>query len=74
VSHSTFNLFDSPDFTASQTDFNTMGMGWGVCQDIFHNSFGEFTGSLILFQNDENPKASLYVIPIHAIHGCYLFR
>lgn len=46
---STFNIFDSPDGPAFQADFNTMGMGRGLCQDIFHYSFGKLTGSLILF-------------------------
>ena len=43
------NLFDSPDCTAFQADFDAMGMGWGFCQDIFYNSFCEFPRSLILF-------------------------
>jgi len=50
-----------------------MGMGWGFCQDIFHNSFCEFSGSLILFQYDENPKAGFNIAPIHAIHDCFFF-
>jgi len=46
---SPFNLFDSPDGPAFEADFNTMGLGRGFCQDIFHDSFGKFSGSLILF-------------------------
>lgn len=43
------NLFDSPDRPAFQADLNAMGMGWRFCQNILHNSFCEFSGSLILF-------------------------
>ena len=49
-----------------------MGMGRGLGQDILHNSCGESTGSLILLQDDANPQADFYIIPIHAVHDYYL--
>jgi hypothetical protein len=67
------HFFDSSDHTIFQANFNTMGMYWGFCQDIFYNSFGEFSGSLILFENDGNLKADLNIAPIHAIHNCSFF-
>jgi len=57
-------VFYSPNGTAFQTDFDAMGMCWGFCQDVFDNSFGEFSRSLILFQDDEDSKAWFYIASV----------
>jgi hypothetical protein len=41
-------LFNPTDHTILQPDFNAMGVGWGFCQDVFDNSFCQFSGALIL--------------------------
>jgi hypothetical protein len=46
-----------------------MGVGWGFCQDLLYNPFCEFAGSLVLFQDDENPKAGFNIVPFYCIHG-----
>ena len=50
-----------------------MGMCWGFCQDIFYDSICEFSGSLILFENDGNLKAGFNIATIRAIHDCSFF-
>jgi hypothetical protein len=59
------NHLDSPDRPAGQADFDAMGMGWGFSQDILNKPFGELTGSLVLFQDDEDPLAGFDLVSIN---------
>ena len=61
------NHLDTPDQPAFQPDLDPVRMRLGVGQNLFDYPFGAFAGTLIFFQDNENPQTSFYIIPIHAI-------
>ena len=63
-----YDLFDSPDFAALQADFYSVWMGLGFCQDILYDTFRQFTGKLIFFQNNANKHAGFYACTLSTVH------
>jgi hypothetical protein len=47
-----------------------MKLGGGFCQDILDYTLGEFSGTLVLLQNDPNLLAGFDFGTIGSVHTC----
>ena len=63
----TFRLLDlstqflyPADLATLQPDLDAMGMGGRLYQDIIDHTLGEFSGTLLLLQDDPNLEAGVY--------------
>jgi hypothetical protein len=67
-----YDLFHASHLPILQTDFDAMRVMRGFGKDIFDNASGQFAGALILFQDDQDSHAWLYLgagLPGCCIHG-----
>src|SRR6266498_5237477 len=49
-----YNLFHAANCSTLQTDLNAMRMSRRFCENIFHDTFGQFACTLILLQDDQH--------------------
>src|SRR5215212_5546405 len=68
----THDLFDASDCPALQTDFDPMWMSGRFCEDILHDTPGQFSGRLILLQDNENRHAGFNGGAGLSVHGMVL--
>jgi hypothetical protein len=68
-----FYFLDPSDLTAFQPDLDAMGMSGGFGQDILDDTLGEFSGTLILHQDDSNLQAGFDFGTIGSIHASVKF-
>jgi hypothetical protein len=63
------DLFDTPYLSILQTDLDAMRVVRGLGENILHNAFGEFTCTLILFQDNKDSASGFDIGAGLSIHG-----
>ena len=54
--------------SAYQTHFDAVRMRGRFCENILHDTFGQFSGTLILFLDNLDPRSRLNINSVSSIH------
>lgn len=61
------DVVNSADLTIYQADFDAVGMGGGIGQDVFDDALREFAGALILFEDDGDRDTGFNILAIASV-------
>ena len=62
------DFFDPADDAAGETHFDPVGMGGGLGENIFNDSFGQLAAALILLLDNQDPGACFNIGSVYSTH------